>query len=112
MNKARPHGGLSPGAAHAIALAKIHTEGRMRRIIGAGVSLTALAICSAGAAEAQLACEALKGLQLPDVKITDAVSSNGAPATAARPTPAGGAAAATGPGAGGAAASRAPQVPM
>src|SRR5690348_6464071 len=88
---------------------KILTEGRMRQIIGAGVSLTVLAICSAGAAEAQLACEALKGLQLPDVKITDAVSSNGA-APPARPTPAG--APATGPAAGGAAASRAPVVPM
>jgi hypothetical protein len=63
----------------------------MRRIIGAGVSLTVLAICSAGAAEAQIACESLKGLQLPDVKITDAVASTVAPATA-RPTPAGGAA--------------------
>jgi hypothetical protein len=34
-----------------------------------------LALVSAGAAQAQIACESLKGLQFPDVKITDAVAS-------------------------------------
>jgi feruloyl esterase len=82
----------------------------MSRILGAGVSLAVLAFAGTGAAQAQLACESLKGLQLPDVKITDAVASSATPA-AARPAPAGGAAAA-GPAAGGAAASRAPAVPM
>ncbi len=66
----------------------------MRGIIRAGVSLAVLAAAGIGAAEAQIACESLKGLQLPDVKITDAVASAGgagrpaAPAAAPAATPA------------------------
>ncbi|MDZ4761099.1 MAG: tannase/feruloyl esterase family alpha/beta hydrolase [Alphaproteobacteria bacterium] len=40
-----------------------------------GVAVAALlAVLGAGAAQAQMACEALKGMQLPDVKVTEAVS--------------------------------------
>jgi feruloyl esterase len=41
----------------------------MRRI---AIAASALALTTTGAAHAQLACESLKGLQLPDVKISDA----------------------------------------
>jgi hypothetical protein len=43
----------------------------MKRI-GLGAAIAALAAAMAGEANAQIACESLKGLQLPDVKITDA----------------------------------------
>jgi hypothetical protein len=58
------------------------------RVLGAGVSLAVLAL-AAMPASAQIACESLKGLQLPDVKITDAVASGGAAPAAATPRPAG-----------------------
>ncbi|HVY89044.1 MAG TPA: tannase/feruloyl esterase family alpha/beta hydrolase [Hyphomonadaceae bacterium] len=54
----------------------------MRRVVEVSVSLVVLAVASAGAAQAQIACESLKGLQLPDVKITEATASGGASAAA------------------------------
>lgn len=45
--------------------------------------MVVMAAAWAGTAEAQIACEALKGLQLPDVKISDAVASSGAAAAPA-----------------------------
>ena len=45
----------------------------MKRI-GLGAAMVVLAAAWAGTAEAQLACESLKGLQLPDVKISGAVA--------------------------------------
>ena len=53
----------------------------MKRI-ALGAAMTVMAAAWAGTAEAQLACESLKGLQLPDVKISDAVASSGAAAVA------------------------------
>ena len=53
------------------------------RIIVSASALVAAAMLGAGAAQAQIACSSLKGLQLPDVKISDAVASTGAAEPAA-----------------------------
>jgi feruloyl esterase len=50
------------------------------KLIGSGIAMAAVILAGAGAAHAQIACESLKGLQLPDVKITSAVGSS-TPAT-------------------------------
>jgi feruloyl esterase len=52
------------------------------------LAVSAIALAAAGTAHAQIACESLKGLNLPDVKITEAVASTGAPAPAAEGAPA------------------------
>mgnify|MGYP003439547713 FL=1 len=43
-------------------------------MIRTGVALVALAFAMAGAAEAQVACESLKGYSAPEVKVTAAAS--------------------------------------